>query len=71
MDESELLPIIIHEQSKTVKYNNTVENYWTLLLSHSLTYIKLINTERLKIPWKGTVLTRIISIYLTRIITRL
>lgn len=27
MDESELLPIIIHEQSKTVKYNNTVEKH--------------------------------------------
>ena len=74
MDESELLPIIIHEQSKTVKYNNLwktirlfpqpcgkllyffhnpVENYEWLLVSHSGTYNELINTERLKIPWKA------------------
>ena len=84
MDEVKLLPIIIHEQSQSVNYNNLwkninsfpqpcgksikvfhnpVENYEGLLVSHSGTYTELTNTQRLKIPWKGTVLTRTLSVY--------
>jgi len=41
-----------------------VENYYSALVSHSGTCNELNNTQRLKMPWKGTILSRIITVYL-------